>query len=324
VPELPDVEVYVSHLRRRVVGQVLESVRVASPFLVRSFEPPIAQARGKVVRGTWRMGKRVVLDLDERLHLVVHLMIAGRLRWREPGAKVPGKVGLAAFDFASGTLLLTEASTKRRASLHLVRGDEALRALDPGGIEPLECDVASFAAALRTGNHTVKRSLTDPHLFSGIGNAYSDEILWRARMSPLRLTSAMSDEEVSTLHAATQATLREWTERLALATGAEFPEKVTAFREEMAVHGRYKQPCPRCGSPVQRIAYAQNEANYCARCQLGGRLLADRSMSRLMRGDWPKTLDELEARKRKDVSRKSASANSDTAGDAFEKRSRSR
>jgi formamidopyrimidine-DNA glycosylase len=296
VPELPDVEVYVSHLRRRVVGHVLESVRVASPFLVRSFEPPIAQASGKLVHGTWRMGKRVVFDLDEGLHLVLHLMIAGRLRWRERGEKVPAKVGLAAFDFSSGTLLLTEASTKKRASLHLVRGDEALRALDPGGIEPLECDAASFAVALRSGNHTVKRSLTDPHLFSGIGNAYSDEILWRARMSPLRLTGAMSDEEVSTLHAATQATLREWTERLALATGDDFPEKVTAFREGMAVHGRYKQPCPRCGSPVQRIAYAQNEANYCARCQLGGKLLADRSLSRLMKGDWPRTLDELEAR----------------------------
>jgi len=296
VPELPDVEVYVSHLRRRVVGHVLEGVRVSSPFLVRSFDPPIAQASGKLVHGTWRMGKRVVLDLDDGLHLVLHLMIAGRLRWRERGVKVPAKVGLAAFDFASGTLLLTEASTKKRASLHLVRGKEALRALDPGGIEPLECDAASFAVALRSGNHTVKRSLTDPHLFSGIGNAYSDEILWRAQMSPLRLTGAMSDEEISTLHAATQATLREWTERLALATGVEFPEKVTAFREGMAVHGRYKQPCPRCGAPVQRIAYAQNEANYCARCQLGGKLLADRSLSRLMKGDWPKTLDELEAR----------------------------
>jgi formamidopyrimidine-DNA glycosylase len=296
VPELPDIEVYVSHLRRRVVGHVLERVRVSSPFLVRSFDPPIAQACGKQVRGARRMAKRIVLDLDDGLHLVLHLMIAGRLRWREPGVKVPAKLGLAAFDFAPGTLLLTEASTRKRASLHLVRGDEALRTLDAGGIEPLECDVTSFAARLRSENHTVKRSLTDPHLFSGIGNAYSDEILWRACMSPLRLTSAMSDEEISTLHAATQATLREWTERLALAAGADFPEKVTAFREGMAVHGRYKQPCPRCGAPVQRIAYAENEANYCARCQLGGKLLADRSLSRLMKGDWPKTLDELEAR----------------------------
>ena len=296
MPELPDIEVYVSHLRRRVVGHVLERVRVSSPFLVRSFDPPIAQASGKQVRGARRMAKRIVLDLDDGLHLVLHLMIAGRLRWREPGVKVPAKLGLAAFDFAPGTLLLTEASTRKRASLHLVRGDEALRTLDPGGIEPLECDVTSFAARLRSENHTVKRSLTDPHLFSGIGNAYSDEILWRARMSPLRLTGAMSDEEISTLHAATQATLREWIERLALAAGADFPEKVTAFREGMAVHGRYKQPCPRCGAPVQRIAYAENEANYCARCQLGGKLLADRSLSRLMKGDWPKTLDELEAR----------------------------
>jgi len=308
VPELPDIEVYVLHLRRRVVGHVLDNVRVASPFLVRSFEPAIAQAHGKKVRGARRMAKRIVLDLDADLHLVLHLMIAGRLRWRERGVKVPAKVGLAAFDFPVGTLLLTEASTKKRASLHLVRGDEAVRALDPGGIEPLECDVASFAAALRRENHTVKRSLTDPHLFSGIGNAYSDEILWRARMSPVRLTSAMSDDEIATLHAATQSTLREWTERLELATGADFPEKVTAFREGMAVHGRYKEPCPRCGAPVQRIAYAENEANYCARCQLGGKLLADRSLSRLMRGDWPKTLDELEARakaaKAKDGARK--------------------
>jgi formamidopyrimidine-DNA glycosylase len=225
-------------------------------------------------------------------------MIAGRLRWRPRGAKVPGKVGLAAFDFPTGTLVLTEASSKKRASLHLGRGDDALHALDPGGIEPLACDVAAFADALRRENHTVKRSLTDPHLFSGIGNAYSDEILWRARMSPVRLTSALTDEEVSRLHAATQATLREWTQRLARGVGDDFPEEVTAFRAEMAVHGKFRQPCPTCGAPVQRIAYAENEANYCARCQTGGKLLADRSLSRLMRGDWPKTLDELEARRR--------------------------
>jgi formamidopyrimidine-DNA glycosylase len=298
VPELPDIEVYVDHLRRRIVGNPLEGIRVASPFLVRSFDPPIRQAQGLTVAGVHRMGKRIVFDLDGDLHVVLHLMIAGRLRWRPRGAKVPGKLGLAAFDFPNGTLVLTEASSKKRASLHLVRGEDALRALDPGGIEPLDCDVSAFADALRRENHTVKRSLTDPHLFSGIGNAYSDEILWRARMSPVRLTSALTDEEMTRLHAATQATLREWTERLAREVGDGFPEEVTAFRAEMAVHGKFRQPCPTCGAPVQRIAYAENEANYCARCQTGGKLLADRSLSRLMRGDWPKTLDELEARRR--------------------------
>jgi formamidopyrimidine-DNA glycosylase len=298
VPELPDIEVYVDHLRRRIVARPLEGLRIASPFLVRSFEPPVREAQGRGVLGVRRMGKRIVFDLEDDLHLVLHLMIAGRLRWRPRGAKVPGKVGLAAFDFPTGTLVLTEASSKKRASLHLVRGQDAVRALDPGGIEPLECDVPAFAAALRRENHTVKRSLTDPHLFSGIGNAYSDEILWRARMSPVRLTNALTDEDVARLHAATQATLREWTVRLARETGDAFPEEVTAFREEMAVHGKFRQPCPECGAPVQRIAYAENEANYCARCQTGGKLLADRSLSRLMRGDWPKTLDELEARRR--------------------------
>jgi formamidopyrimidine-DNA glycosylase len=297
VPELPDVEVYVEHLRRRVVGQPLEHARVVSPFLVRSFDPPLRAAEGKRVRSVRRMGKRIVFELDDELFLVLHLMIAGRLRWRERGAKVPGKLGLAAFDFPAGTLLLTEASPKKRASLHLVRGQAAVDALDPGGLEPLTASTAQFAEALRRENHTVKRSLTDPHLFSGIGNAYSDEILWRAHMSPVRLTSKMTDEEIAGLHEATKATLREWTETLAKETGDEFPEKVTAFREGMAVHGRYKQPCPACGTPVQRIAYAANEANYCARCQTGGKLLADRSLSRLMRGDWPKTLEELEARK---------------------------
>jgi formamidopyrimidine-DNA glycosylase len=297
VPELPDVELYVAHLRRRLVGEPLERARVASPFLVRSFDPPLRDAEGKRVLGVHRMGKRVVLDLEGDLHLVLHLMIAGRLRWREHGAKIPGKVGLAAFDFPGGTLILTEASSKKRASLHVVRGDAALRALDPGGLEPLTSSAAEFAAALRSESHTVKRALTDPHLFSGIGNAYSDEILWRARMSPVRLTRAMTDDEVARLHAATLATLREWTDRLARETGDDFPENVTAFREGMAVHGRYRKPCPECGAPVQRIAYAANESNYCARCQLGGKLLADRSLSRLMHGDWPKTLDELEARK---------------------------
>ena len=299
MPELPDVEVYLLHLRRRIIGQELSQVRVASPFLVRSFDPPLREVQGRRVASARRMGKRIVLDFDQDLHLVLHLMIAGRLRWRPAGTKVPAKVGLAAFDFPAGTLLLTEASTKKRASLHLVRGEEAVRALDPGGIEPLDADASAFAAALRRENHTVKRALTDPHLLSGIGNAYSDEILWRAQMSPVRLTQKMSDEELARLHEATQVTLREWTERLARDTGDEFPEKVTAFRDEMAVHGRYKQPCPRCGAPVQRIAYADNEANYCARCQTAGKLLADRGLSRLLRGDWPKTLDELESRMRR-------------------------
>jgi formamidopyrimidine-DNA glycosylase len=298
VPELPDVEVYVDHLRRRVVGQPLERARVASPFLVRSFDPPLRAADGKRVLGVHRMGKRIVFDLEDDLHLVLHLMIAGRLRWRDHGAKVPGKIGLAAFDFPNGTLVLTEASPKKRASLHVVRGAAALGALDPGGLEPLTSSLQEFSEALRRERHTVKRSLTDPHLFSGIGNAYSDEILWKAKMSPVRMTSAMTDDEIARLRDATLATLREWTERLAKATGDDFPEEVTAFRDDMAVHGRYKKPCPACGTPVQRIAYAANESNYCATCQTGGKLLADRSLSRLMHGDWPKTLEELEARKK--------------------------
>jgi formamidopyrimidine-DNA glycosylase len=297
MPELPDIEVYVSHLRRRIAGSPLERVRVVSPFLVRSFEPPIAEAEGKRVENVRRMGKRIVVDLASDVHIVVHLMIAGRLRWRPPGAKIPGKVGLAAFDFPSGTLVLTEASTTRRASLHVVRGEAALRALDSGGIEPLTADLDTFAAALRREQHTLKRALTDPHIFSGIGNAYSDEILWRARLSPLRMTKAATADEVARLHAATQSTLRDWVDRLTRETGDTFPEDVTAFRPEMAVHGRHRQPCPTCGAPVQRIAYAKNEANYCAPCQTGGRLLADRALSRLMHGDWPKTLEELERRR---------------------------
>ncbi len=299
MPELPDVEVYIEHLRRRVAGQILEHVRVASPFVVRSFDPPIRAAEGKHVRGAGRIGKRIALELDDALWLVIHLMVAGRLRWRERGAKVPAKVGLAAFDFAAGTLLLTEASTKKRASLYLVRGEAAVRALDPGGLEPMGATADAFAEAVRRERHTIKRTLTDPHIFSGIGNAYSDEILWRARLSPVRLTSAMTDEEIERLRVATQTTLRDWTARLLAETGDAFPEKVTAFREEMAVHGRYRQPCPSCAAPVQRIAYAENESNYCAKCQTGGKLLADRSLSRLMRGDWPKTLEDLETRKAK-------------------------
>lgn len=299
MPELPDIEVYLQSLRKRVQGEVLEHLRVASPFLVRTFDPPIRAVEGKRVLALRRIGKRIVFDLEGDLHLVIHLMIAGRFKWAKHGAKPPGKVGLAAFDFPGGTLLLTEASTKKRASLHLVRGEEALSEIDPGGLEPLGSSLAAFKKALQRESHTVKRALTDPHLFSGIGNAYSDEILWRAKLSPVRLTRAMTDEEIARLHEATLASLREWTDRLAKEVGEGFPEKVTAFREGMAVHGRYKQPCPACGSPVQRIAYAENESNYCARCQTGGKLLADRSLSRLMHGDWPKTLDELEARKRR-------------------------
>jgi formamidopyrimidine-DNA glycosylase len=298
VPELPDVEVYLMHLRRRVEGRALEQVRVASPFLVRSFDPPLREAHGRTVRSFRRLGKRIVFDLEGDLHLILHLMIAGRLRWRPPRAPVPTKVGLAAFDVEGGTLLLTEASTKKRASLYLVRGEAAVTALDPGGIEPLDADAPQFASAMRRENHTIKRSLTDPRLISGIGNAYSDEILWRAQISPAKLTQKMTDEEYARLLDAVKVTLREWTDRLARDTGDEFPQKVTAFREEMAVHGRYKKPCPRCGAPVQRIAYADNESNYCAACQTGGKLLADRGLSRLLRGDWPKTLDELETRMR--------------------------
>jgi formamidopyrimidine-DNA glycosylase len=301
VPELPDVELYVEHLRRRTLGQTLEQLRVASPFLVRSFDPPLRAASGLPVTGVRRLGKRIVFDLAGDLHIVLHLMIAGRLHWKPPGAKVPGKVGLAAFDFPSGTLVLTEASTQKRASIHVVRGDEGVASQDPGGIEPLDADDAAFRGAIRRENHTIKRTLTDPHVFSGIGNAYSDEILWRAKMSPVRLTNAMTDEEIARLRVATQAALREWLERLSREAGDQFPEHVTAFREEMAVHGRYKKPCPACGGPVQRIAYASNESNYCPHCQTGDKLLADRGLSRLMRGDWPKTLEEFEQRKRERI-----------------------
>ena len=297
MPELPDIEVYVDHLRRRLLSQPLLGVRLASPFLVRSFDPPLRECVGHRLEAVRRMGKRIVFDLDGDLHLVLHLMIAGRLRWRPPGAKVPGKIGLAAFDFAAGSLVLTEASPKKRASLHVVRGEEGVRALDPGGIEPLSSSVEVFAEALRRESHTIKRALTDPHLFSGIGNAYSDEILWRARLSPVKRTGSLSDDEIGRVLDATRATLLEWVDRLTREAGDDFPEEVTAFHEEMAVHGRYKQPCRECGLPVQRIAYASNEANYCARCQTGGKLLADRALSRLLRGDWPNTIEELEERK---------------------------
>jgi formamidopyrimidine-DNA glycosylase len=294
MPELPDVAVYVECIEARVRGATLERVRLASPFLLRTVDPPLGTVAGARVLGLRRLGKRIVLALEGELFVVVHLMIAGRFRWRERGAKIPGRLGLAAFDFSTGTLLLTEASTKKRASLHVVRGEPALAALDPGGIEPLDADLGAFREALLRENHTLKRSLTDPRLFSGIGNAYSDEILHRARLSPVKTTSRLDDDEIARLHRATQATLGDWLARLRAEAGAGFPEKVTAFREGMAVHGRYGGPCPDCGAPVQRIAYAENECNYCPRCQTGGKLLADRGLSRLLREDWPRSLDELE------------------------------
>jgi formamidopyrimidine-DNA glycosylase len=294
MPELPDIVVYIERLRPRIEGQVLERVRLASPFLLRSVEPPIDAVVGKRVLGLRRLGKRIVWCLDGDLFLVFHLMIAGRLRWEELGAKVPAKVGLAAFDFSTGTLILTEAGTKKRASLHVVHGEQALAGHNPGGLEVLDADEASFRKALVRENHTLKRALTDPRLFSGIGNAYSDEILHRAGLSPLVWTQRLSDEQTRRLFKATQSILVEWTERLRQETGDGFPEKVTAFRPQMAVHGRFGKPCPVCGTAVQRIVYAENETNYCPRCQTGGKVLADRSLSRLLHDDWPRTIEELE------------------------------
>ena len=296
MPELPDIELYLHALRPRVAGERLEKVRLVSPFLVRSFDPPIAAAEGKRIVGLRRLGKRIVFALEDDLFLVLHLMIAGRLRWRPRGAKPPGRRGLAAFDFPAGTLILTEAGTKRRASLHLVRGAAALAEHDRGGIEVLEADRAAFAAALGGRRHTLKRSLTDQHIFAGIGNAYSDEILHRARLSPFKLSDRLTENEIDRLYRATRSVLIEWRARLQEEAGDNFPEKVTAFREGMAVHGRFRQPCPDCGKPVQRIVYAENEANYCAACQTEGRLLADRVLSRLLKDDWPRTLEELEER----------------------------
>ncbi len=298
MPELPDILAYLEALGRRIVGERLVAIRIASPFLVRSVDPPLREAEGKRVLALRRIGKRVVLELESDLYLVLHLMVAGRLHWKPRGAKLPGRIGLAAFDFENGTLLLTEASTKKRASLHLARGEESLTEFDRGGIEPLEADLRKFRETLMRENHTVKRALTDPRLFSGIGNAYSDEILHRARMSPAKLTKKMTEEEIERLSGATRETLEKWSARLLEEARESFPEKVTAFREGMAVHGRYGKPCPDCGSPVQRIVYAENESNYCATCQTGGKLLADRALSQLLRGDWPKTLEELEERKR--------------------------
>jgi len=298
MPELPDVTVYVERVADRVVGHTLEKVRLASPFLLRSVEPPLADTFGKHVVGMERLGKRIVFVLEDERFLVLHLMVAGRLKWLPgPGAKIPGKVGLAAFDFSSGTLILTEASSKKRASLHVVRGRAALGEHDRGGVEPLEASEHEFAATLRRENHTLKRTLTDPRIFSGIGNAYSDEILHRAKLSPVALSQKLSDEAAARLYAATRELLAEWTERLRQESLHKFPENVTAFRPEFAVHGKYRQPCPVCGKPVQRIRYAENETNYCAVCQTGGKLLADRALSRLLHGDWPRSLDEMDERK---------------------------
>jgi formamidopyrimidine-DNA glycosylase len=296
VPELPDVVVYLEALAPRVKGQPIDAIRVQSPFVVRTFDPPITAAVGRRVVALRRIGKRLVFELEGDLYLIIHLMIAGRLRWRPRGAKPPGRVGLAAFDFPSGTLLLTEAGSKRRASIHLVQGTAALADVNRGGLEPLEIDAETFSQRLRSENHTLKRALTDPRLFSGIGNAYSDEILHRACLSPLQLTSRLAEPDVARLYHAVQDVLTEWTERLRRETGEGFPEKVTAFREGMAVHGRYRDPCPVCGTPVQRIRYAANETNYCPTCQTEGRLLADRGLSRLLREDWPRSLDEMEER----------------------------
>ena len=298
MPELPDVVVYLERVAARVVGKPLEGVRLRTPFVLRTFDPPISAVGGKRVLGVRRVGKRLVLALEGDLFLVVHLMVAGRLKWIDAArAPVPNKVGLAAFDFPGATMILTEASMKKRAAIHVVRGEAGLHALDPGGLEPLDADLDAFRAALRKENHTLKRSLTDPHLFSGIGNAYSDEILHAAKLSPVKLTAKLTDKEIGRLFDATKTTLRAWTDRLRREVGDGWPEKVTAFRPEMAVHGKYGQPCPVCGSKVQRIAYAENETNYCATCQTGGKLLADRALSRLLKEDWPKTLEDLEERK---------------------------
>jgi formamidopyrimidine-DNA glycosylase len=293
VPELPDLTVYLEHLDVRIQGRILQRVRIANPFLLRTAVPPVSSAEGKAVTGLRRIGKRIVIALDGELFLVIHLMIAGRLRWSdEPGRKTL-RNALAFFDFAHGTLVFTEAGTKRRASLHVVQGETALAAMDPGGIEVMDASLAAFATQLKCENHTLKRALTDPHLFGGIGNAYSDEILHRAKLSPVSLTQSLTEPEVATLFEATKATLAEWTKRLRADAGDAFPEKVTAFRDEMAAHGKYGKPCPTCGSPIQRIVYAENETNYCARCQTKGRVLADRALSRLLKKSWPRSIDGL-------------------------------
>jgi formamidopyrimidine-DNA glycosylase len=297
MPELPDIEGYLAALRYRIMGATFECARVRSPFLVRSVEPALASLEGHTVRELRRVGKRIAIGFDHDAWLVLHLMIAGRLHWKTAGAKITGRNDLAAIDFSTGTLTLTEAGTKRRASLYVVPNEAGLGELDPGGIEPLDASPSAFRAALSAENRTLKRALTDPHIVSGIGNAYSDEILHAAQLSPVTRTQALGDDAWRRLYDATQHTLRMWTERFSANAAADFPEHVTAFRPEMAVHGRYGKACPRCGSPVQRIRYADNETNYCAACQTGGKLLADRSLSRLLKGDWPKTLAELEERR---------------------------
>jgi formamidopyrimidine-DNA glycosylase len=298
MPELPDVTVYIEALEERILDRPILKIRIGSPFVLRSFDPPIGAAEGKKVLALRRLGKRIVFELENELFLIVHLMIAGRFHWKPKGAKIARKYGQAAFDFPNGTLLLTEAGTKKRASLYLVRGRGALREHDPGGLEVLAVSLEQFREAITRENHTLKRSLTDPHLFSGIGNAYSDEILHRARLSPIRLTQQMTASEIETLYYAIRESLNDWVERLSKERGSGFPEKVTAFRPDMAVHGKYRKPCPVCGSPVQRIVHAENETNYCAKCQTGGKLLADRSLSRLLKEDWPRTLEELEEGRR--------------------------
>ena len=299
MPELPDVELYLAAFRPRIVGRQIERIRLAAPFLLRSVDPPLDAAAGRRVTGLRRIGKRIVWELEHELFLVFHLMIAGRFKLRDRGAPIPGKAGLAAFDFTGFTFLLTEAATQKRASLHVVQGDAAIRAFDPGGLEVARHDADAFAAVLQKESHTLKRALTDPHLFSGIGNAYSDEILHRARLSPFKQTRQLTKAEIDLLHAAIVETPAEWTQRLQDEAGGTFPEKVTAFHDGMSVHGRFGKPCPRCGTPVQRIVHGEHEANYCPTCQTEGRLLADRALSRLLREDWPKTVEELERRRQR-------------------------
>lgn len=294
MPELPDITVYLEALERRVLGTRVTGVRIASPAVLRTYDPPYDAPVGRVVERLRRIGKRIVFELDDELFLVIHLMIAGRLRWEKPRAPIPKKVGLAAIDFDAGSLILTEQGTKRRAGIWVVRGEESLDALDRGGVEPLDADPVAFGEALRRENRTLKRALTDPRIFSGIGNAYSDEILWEAKMSPVKRTRQLTDEEVAELRDAVVRSLRGWTDRLRAEVGEGWPTKVTAFREDMAVHGKFREPCPRCGASIQRIVHAENETNYCPRCQTGGKVLADRSLSRLLKDDWPKTLEELE------------------------------
>jgi formamidopyrimidine-DNA glycosylase len=299
MPELPDVTVYLEALEPRILRRTLNQVQIAGPSLLRTADPPVASVEGHTVTALRRIGKRIAIGLDNEIWLVIHLMIAGRLHWSEKAKKPDGRRTLAAFLFDSGCLTLTEAGSRKRAALNVVRGEEGLHLLDPGGMDALTGSTKAFARALTSENHTLKRALTDPHLFSGIGNAYSDEILHRARLSPVTLTSRLSDEDIGKLHAAVRETMEDWIVRLRAEAAGKFPEKVTAFREGMAVHGRYRQPCPRCGAKVQRIRYANNETNYCAACQTGGKLLADRALSRLLREDWPRTLEELEERRRK-------------------------